>query len=95
MRWRLVVIKSLATGVLAIVATAIALPVTLHLYAKYVLHAPPNVAVGWDPVSLFGQHWKLVLVGTPVLIFLLGCMAGFWFFRRSMRPDNDANRTIS
>jgi hypothetical protein len=79
-RWRFVLVKSLATGVLAVVVAAIALPVTLHLYTRYVLDVPPNAAGGWDPVSLFGQHWKLVLIRTPILIFLLGCMAGFWFF---------------
>jgi len=82
-RWRFVLVKSLATGVLAVVAAAIALPVTLHLYARYVLHVPPDTAMGWDPVWLFGQNWKLVLIRTPILIFLLGCMAGFWFFGRS------------
>jgi len=34
-RSRFVVIKSLATGVLAVVAAAIARPMTLHLYAWY------------------------------------------------------------
>jgi hypothetical protein len=84
MRWILVAVTSLATGVLAVVASLIGLLVAAHLYAKYVLHFPPNLAVGWDPVSLFGQYWKLVLVGTPVLIFLLGGMAGFWFFSRAI-----------
>ena len=38
----------------------------------------------WDPGILFGQHWRLALIGVPVLIFLLGCMAGFWLFGRSV-----------
>jgi membrane-anchored protein YejM (alkaline phosphatase superfamily) len=84
MRWVFLVAKSLATGVLAIVLSLIVLLVTSSLYDKYVLHLGPNEAMGWDPVSLFGQHWKLVLIGIPVLIFLLGCMAGFWFFDRSV-----------
>jgi len=75
MRWVFLVVNSLATGVLAIVVSLIAL---------LVLHLGSNQAVGWDPVSLFGQYWKLVLIGIPVLIFLLGCMAGFWFFGRSV-----------
>lgn len=83
MRWVFLVVKSLATGVLAIVLVLIALLVALHLYGKYVLHLGPNQGVGWDPVSIFGPYWKVVLVGTPVLIFVLGCMAGFWLFSRS------------
>jgi len=84
MRCVFLVAKSLGTGVLAIVLSLTVLLVTSYVYDKYVLHLGPSEAVGWDPVSLFGQYWKLVLIGIPVLIFLLGCMAGVWFFGRSV-----------
>jgi len=80
MRWVLLAIKSLATGVFAIVVSLITLLIGLQLYAKYVLHLGPNHLVGWDPISLFGQHWKIIAIAIPLLIFLAGATAGLWFF---------------
>jgi hypothetical protein len=85
MRWAILVIKSLGIGVLAIVLSLVTLLVAAQLYGKYVLHLGPNEAVGWDPVALFGSHWKAALLSIPVLIFLIGFGAGFWFFSRSLR----------
>jgi len=92
MRWALVVAKSFASGLFAIVLAIVGLLVALHLYSRYVLHLGPNEQVGWDPVSLFGQHFKFVLLSIPVLIFLLGFGAGFLFFSRSVRWPRCANR---
>jgi hypothetical protein len=80
LRWILVVIKSLAAGALAIVLVFVALTVGAELYRRYVLRLGPNEMIGCDPVSLFGHHWAFFLVGIPVLIFLVGFAAGFWFF---------------
>ncbi len=85
MRWALIVVKSLAAGLAAVCLAFIGLLVALHLYGRYVLHIGPDEAVGWDPVSLFGQHWKLAVVSIPILIFLVGFGAGFWFFSRPLR----------
>jgi hypothetical protein len=85
MRCALVVVKSLAAGLIAICLALIGLFVVLHLYSRYVLHLGPGEAVGWDPVSLFGRHWKLAVLSIPTLIFLLGFGAGFWFFSKPLR----------
>jgi len=84
MRWVPLLTKSFATGVLAIVLSLIALLVTLQVYGKYFLHLGPNESVGWDPVSLLGHHWKLLVLAVPVLIFLAGSVVGFLFFSRSV-----------
>ncbi len=85
MQWAVVAIKSLGIGVVAIVLSLVTLLVAAQLYGKYVLHVGPNEALGWDPVALFGSHWKAALLSTSVLIFLIGFSAGFWFFSRSLR----------
>jgi len=82
MRSALLIIESLASGVLALVIFLIALLVALQLWGKYVLHLAANQGVGWDPVSLFGPYWKFAVFGIPGLVFLAGAAAGFWFFRR-------------
>ena len=82
MRWFLVCVESLASGVLAIFASLVILVVALHLYTRYVLGIGLNQAVGWDPISLFGPHWKLALMGIPLVIFGVGSSVGFWFFSR-------------
>jgi hypothetical protein len=82
MRSALLIIESLAAGVVAVVALLIALLVALQLYSKHVLHLAANQAVGWDPVSIFGPHWKFAFFGIPGLVFLIGATAGFWFFRK-------------
>ena len=69
MRWTICVIKSVAVGFGVLLMGLVALVVASELYGKYVLRLGPNEAVGWDPVSLFGQHWKVALLGIPVLIF--------------------------
>jgi hypothetical protein len=84
MRWILVFLGSVATGVLTIVLSLALLLVSLSLYSKYVLGISSNEAVGWDPVLLFGRYWKLGVICVPLLIFGLGCGAGFWFLSKRL-----------
>lgn len=49
MRWLLVCIQSLASGVLAVLESLVVLVVALHFYDRYVLGIGPNQAVEWDP----------------------------------------------
>jgi hypothetical protein len=85
MRWILVCLGSLATGVLTIVLSLALLLVSLFVYGRYVLGiAASNESVGWDPVSLFGRYWKLGVIGIPLLIFGLGCGVGFWFLSKRL-----------
>jgi hypothetical protein len=84
MRWILVCLGSLATGVLTIVLSLALLLLSLSVYGRYVLGIASNQAVGWDPVSLFGRYWKLGVIGIPVLIFGLGCSVGFWFLSKRL-----------
>jgi hypothetical protein len=81
MRWVLLFFGSLATGVFAIVLSLALLLVSLSIYDRYVLGIASNGAVGWDPVSIFGRYW---VIGIPLLIFGLGCSAGFWFLSRRL-----------
>jgi hypothetical protein len=85
MRYAILVTKSVGIGVVAIVLLIAMLLVAAQLYGKYVLHLGPNEALGWDPVALFGSHYKAALLSIPVLVFLFGFGAGFWFFSRSLR----------
>jgi hypothetical protein len=80
MRRVLLFFGSLAGGVLAIVLSLTLLLVSLSLYNRYVLEVASNGAVGWDPVSIFGR-W---VMGIPLLIFGLGCSAGFWFLSKRL-----------
>ena len=80
MRWVLLCFGSLATGVLAIVLSVALLLVSLAMYDRYILGITSNGAVGWDPVSIFGR-W---VIGIPLLIFGLGCSAGFWFLSKRL-----------
>jgi hypothetical protein len=80
MRWVLLFLGSLAAGVLAIVLSLALLLVSLFIYAKYVLRIASDGTVGWDPVSIFGR-W---VIGIPLLIFGLGCSAGFWFLSKRL-----------
>jgi amino acid permease len=84
MRWALVFLESLATGVVSILVSLVVLVVALHLWTRCVLGIGPNVAVGWDPISLFGSHWKLAVMGIPAAIFAFGFGAGFWFFSKRL-----------
>jgi len=52
----------------------------LSIYVRYVLGIASNGAVGWDPVSIFGR-W---VIGITLLIFGLGCSAGFWFLSKRL-----------
>jgi hypothetical protein len=81
MRWVLLFFGSLATGVLAIVLSLALLLVSLVIYDRYILGITSNGAVGWDPVSIFGRYW---VIGIPLLIFGLGCSAGFWFLSKRL-----------
>jgi hypothetical protein len=82
MRWMLVCLGSLATGVLTIVLSLALVLVSLSVYDRYVLGITSSV--GWDPVSLFGGYWKLGVIGIPLLIFGLGCSVGFWFLSKRL-----------
>jgi hypothetical protein len=84
MRWILVFLGSVATGVLMIVLSLALLLISLHVYDKYVLGISSDGTVGWDPVLLFGRYWKLGVIGVPVLIFGLGCCVGFWFLSKRL-----------
>jgi hypothetical protein len=81
MRWILVCLGSLATGVLTIVLSLALLLVSLSVYGSYVLGVASNESVGWDPISIFGRYW---VIGIPLLIFGLGCAAGFWFLSKRL-----------
>ena len=76
MRWALVFLENLAAGVVSILVSLVVLVVVLQLWARYVLGIGRNVAVGWDPVSLFGSHWKLAVIGISAAIFAFGFSAG-------------------
>jgi amino acid permease len=84
MRWALVFLESFATGVVSILVSLVLLVVALQLWARYVLGIGPNETVGWDPISLFGSHWKLAAMGIPAAIFAFGFSAGFWFFTKRL-----------
>jgi hypothetical protein len=85
MRWAILAIKSLGIGVLAIALSLVTLLIAAQLYETYVRHIGQNEALGWDPVALFGSHWKAALLSIPALIFLIGFVAAFRFFSRSLR----------
>ena len=55
--------------------------VALYIYDRYILGIASNGAVGWDPVSIFGRYW---VIGIPLLIFGLGCSAGFSFLSKRL-----------
>ena len=76
MRWLFICVESLASGILAVLALLIILIVALQLYSRHL----GVQAIGWDPVSVFGSHWKLVLIGIPLAIFATGFAVAFWFF---------------
>jgi len=80
MRWVLLFFGSLAAGVLAIVLSLALLLVSLSIYDRYILGITSKGSVGWDPVSIFGR-W---VIGIPLLIFGLGCSAGFWFLSKRL-----------
>ena len=82
MRWALVFLESLATGVFTILASLVVFVIALHFWIRYVLGVGPNEAVGWDPISFFGLHWKLAVMGIPAVVFAFGFSAGFWFFSK-------------
>src|SRR6266404_1827922 len=82
MKWVLVTIGSLATGASTLFLALVLLVVSLRFYMTHVLGFGPNESVGWDVVSLFGPHWKVAVIGIPLLTFGLGFSVGFWFFAR-------------
>jgi amino acid permease len=84
MRWIVVCLGSLASGVLTIIASLVLLLVSLTIYERYVLRIASNEAVGWDPVSFFGQYWQVAVIGIPLLIFAFGCSLGFWVLQRRL-----------
>ena len=84
MRWALVTLQSIASGVLLVLASIVFLAIALYLYGRFVLGIGPHQAIGWDLASLFGPHWKLTLLSIPVIIFGVGFSIGFWFFSRRL-----------
>jgi hypothetical protein len=52
------------------------------------LGIPPDAAVGWDVVSLFGQHWKVILVTISLAIFGLGFCLAFRRFGRRIQASS-------
>ena len=81
MRWVLLFFGSLATGVLAIVLSLALLLASLVIYNRYILGITSNGAVGWDPVSIYARYW---VIGIPLLLFGLGCSAGFWILSKRL-----------
>jgi hypothetical protein len=77
-----VVLGSVASGVLSLLVSIALLEASLYIYGRYVLGIDPSTSVGWDYVSFFGRYWKLAAISLPILIFGLGCIAGFWFLKR-------------
>jgi hypothetical protein len=80
MRWGLIAIEGLVTGVAAVVASILLFFVGLSVYSRYVFGPARTGAVGWDVASLFGPHWKLAILVVMGAIFLLGASLAFWFF---------------
>jgi len=81
MRWVLITFEGFVTGVLAVVVSIVAFFVGLSAYTRYLFgQGSASGAVGWDVASLFGQHWKVTIIGVLAGIFLLGGSAGVWFF---------------
>ncbi len=93
MRWALVILKSLVVGVLGTLLSLIALVTALVLYTRNALGVPPGTQVGWDVVSLFGPHWRVVLMTIPVAIFSLGF--GLAFLRFSRRVPASGHRSVT
>jgi hypothetical protein len=81
MRRILLFFGTLATGVLTLVLSLALLLVSLSIHDRYVVGVASNASVGWDPVSIYGRYW---VIGIPLLIFGLGCSAGFWFLSRRL-----------
>jgi uncharacterized BrkB/YihY/UPF0761 family membrane protein len=74
----MIVLKSLAAGLLAVLATAIAITI-LAIVALLVLSArnqAEDTSIGWDPIA-FGRE------PLPWIIFLFAFAIGFyWQYRR-------------
>ena len=74
------VLKSVLTGVLAVVTAAVLLVIVMVAWLSSI-KAPPGTAVGWDPVTLVQQIGEARLLATVALIFFLGFVLGFRRFR--------------
>jgi len=81
MRWPLVVLGSLASGVLTVFLSLALLLLSVSIYV-YFLGVASNQSIGWDPVSLLGHSWKAGAIGILVLIFAIGCLFGFRFLQK-------------
>jgi len=81
MRWILLFLGSVATGVLTIVFSLALLLVSVHVYGKYVLGIPSDQPVAWDPNLPFA---RVVVIGVPLVLFGLGCGVGFWFLNKRL-----------
>jgi hypothetical protein len=78
-RWILLFLGSVATGVLTTVSSLTLLFISIYLYGRCILKMRGGVA--WDPISLFG---RVGVVAIPLLIFGLGCGVGFWFLSKRL-----------
>ena len=81
MRWILLFLGSVATGVLTIVFSLALLLVSVYIHGRYVVGIPSNGVVAWDPISIFG---RVGVIGVPLLLFGPGCGIGFWFLNKRL-----------
>jgi len=94
MRWVLITVVSLATGVLAVGASLVVFVTSLSIYTRYVSGHGSNGAVGWDVTSIFGQHWKVPIIGILLGMFLFGVSAGLLLFSQTLHREAFSQKTL-
>jgi hypothetical protein len=82
MRRPLLLLGAIAAGGIAVVGSLTILLVLLEIYLTRKLHPAPNEAIGFDPVSLLGRHYQIVLPAIAIGIFVLGFTGGYCFLRK-------------
>jgi hypothetical protein len=75
-----VYLKSIAAGLVALVVSAVIVPVVVAIFLRITMKPAPGELIGWDPVSLVRAYPVAYLL--PVIIFLAGFI---WEFRRASR----------
>lgn len=80
MRWVLITIESLASGVSAVVVSLVVFYIGLGIYFRYVFGQNSTGVVALDVPGLLGHHWIVIIIGTLAGISLFGGSLGFWFF---------------
>jgi hypothetical protein len=83
MRWLLLCLGSLASGMLTIIVSLVLLLVFLSIYDKYVLGIASEGLVPTIRHLLF-MLLLSGLIAIPVLIFALGCFVGYWFLQKRL-----------